>query len=106
MTENSKVSSKEYEDLADRIDDNADLILQNQRILKKLQQYNRWKQFFRILNIIIIAALAFGAFKFLWPYIEKASTAIDTIQEQIQTIGTSSSAAKENVNDALNKLGL
>lgn len=65
-----------------------DLAKENNHMLKKLRNSNRWSLFFGIVKWIIIIGISVGAFYFVQPYFDKVLGAYNSIQSSLNTVKT------------------
>ena len=63
--------------------DERKILLENNRILHKLLNAQRWATFWSILRWLIIIGLSLGAYYYLQPYLDKLLTAYSQISAQI-----------------------
>lgn len=64
----------------------AELTRENNKILRKMQRAGRWSRVFSILRYVLIAALAFGAYIYLEPYLKNLISAYNGIWDSVQNI--------------------
>ncbi|MCU0660570.1 MAG: hypothetical protein MUD00_03100 [Candidatus Pacebacteria bacterium] len=64
----------------------AELTRENNKILRKIQRAGRWSRAFLIFRYVLIAALAFGAYIYLEPYLKNLISAYNGIWDSVQNI--------------------
>ena len=61
---------------------------ENNTMLKALVRSMRWARLFKIVYWGILIAISVGAFYYLQPYVDKASSAYSTFQQGVNRINT------------------
>ena len=94
------IIAMDQQELEHMLHENMRLAKENNRILVKLYKYQRFQRNSRILYWVIVAALAFGAYYYVKPYVDNIFGAYDSITNTFlnaQHVFGGSSASKSNV---------
>ncbi len=61
------------------LEENLELSRENNAMLRKLRNTQKWAKIWNIVKYIIWAGIAFGAYKFLEPYLKNISEALQSV---------------------------
>ena len=68
---------------------------ENNSMLKKIRSASRWSVFFRVMYWILIVVVAVIAFMFVKPYIDAVFNAYGSVQEDINSVKTTTSTISD-----------
>jgi hypothetical protein len=81
-----------------------DLAEENNKILHEIRRSNRLSSFFRVIYWIIIIVTAYGAYWFIQPYINVATAAYKSLQNDIKAVKTTTTNLTNPINNLINKV--
>ena len=75
-----------YGDERKTIEHLAELVEDNNRILRRLQRSKRWGTFFHFLYWVAILLLAAGSYYYIQPYVDSLQKLLPQLQETIKNL--------------------
>jgi hypothetical protein len=76
----------EEQKLQKQMEDNLELLRENNKMLKKIRGVQKRAQLYSILKFLFFAALAFGAYIYIKPYMENLFNAYNELLKSIEGI--------------------
>jgi len=68
---------------------------ENNKMLHKVRSVQKWSAFWRTVKVILIIGIAFGAFYFMEPYLNKIIETYNYITGSAQKLNTSASSLQD-----------
>lgn len=77
------------------LEETHELVLENNKILHRLQRSARWSKFFRFVYWVLIIGTSVGAYYFLQPYIDKVIGVYTGMQNDLSNVKNVTSQASD-----------